>query len=86
MFKVHFLNLDISDNKLEGFGDRSILSAFLYNVYLHELDQFILESLKYQCFQEIKNKYQNDLCINDYTIKYIRYGNEFLIGLNRSLN
>jgi hypothetical protein len=86
MFKVRFLNLDILKDNLEGLGNHNILSAFLYNVYLHELDQFILDSLKSQCFQVIKKKYQNNFYLKDYTIKYVRYGNEFLIGLNRSLN
>lgn len=89
MLKTSIVRLDFIYETSE--VSQSILSPFLFNVYMTELDKYIEqlknivphENVDSDKFKQAKKKY-NDL-IKDFSmfssIQYVRYANDFLIGI-----
>lgn len=90
MFNAGLLSLDISETTYLNLGifQGSLFSPFLFNVYMHELDEFVVNLIrKNKVFLDQKKSYplSSTKYLKNPCIQYVRYGVAFLIGLSGSL-
>jgi Type II intron maturase len=85
MLNIGYIQDDILQVQNSKVKENSILSFFLFNIYLHDFDQY-MEDLNQKNIQKdllanSKTSKTNDINYMNKSIQYIRYGNEVLIGL-----